>query len=226
MKLSKDHPILFLLKLRVVAYYFDIQAYFRNFSDRNLPVLINSEPVFCYLSFGMPATARSVLRAIVCAGRSRNDSESSGDDDRLDLLGDEDVLGDGLQWHLHEEEQTGGSISGIEGLLVTPGGSAGPQASDEETGSPSPGGISDPQGGSSDDEMALPLTPGGVEGPQGSDVTPGGTEYPQGGDEPMNDSYHSDDAMLGELGTGPVTPGGPYRPQGCVGVEAIPFSCG
>ena len=72
MKLSKDHPILFLHKLRVVVYYFDIQAYFRNFSDRNFPVLINSEPVFCYFSFGMPATARSVLRSIVCAGRSRN----------------------------------------------------------------------------------------------------------------------------------------------------------
>ena len=39
----------------------------------------------------------------------------------------------------------------------------------------------------------------------------------------MNDSYHSD---LGELGTGPVTPGGPFRPQGCVGVEATPFSRG
>ena len=155
----------------------------------------------------MPATARSVLRAIVCDGRSRNDSESS-DDDQLDLLSYEDVLGDGLQWHLHEEEQTEGSfISGIEGTLVTPGGSAGPQGSDEETGSPSPGGISEVPQGSSDDEMALPLTPGGVEGPQGSDITPGGTEYPQGGDEPMNDSYHSDDAMLGELGTGPVTPG-------------------
>ena len=45
-----------------------------------------------------------------------------------------------------------GSISGIEGLLVTPGGSLGPQGSDEEGVSPSPGGISDPQGGSSDDE--------------------------------------------------------------------------
>ena len=32
----------------------------------------------------------------------------------------------------------------------------------------------------------------------------------------MNDSYHSD---LIELGTAPVTPGGPFRPQGCVGVE-------
>ena len=32
----------------------------------------------------------------------------------------------------------------------------------------------------------------------------------------MNDSYHSD---LFELGTAPVTPGGPFRPQGCVGVE-------
>ena len=121
----------------------------------------------------MPATARSVLRAMGF-GCSRNDSESS-DDDRLDLLGDEDVLGDGLQWHLHEEDQTGGSISGIEGLLVTPGGSLGPQGSDEEGVSPSPGGISDPQGGSSDDEgLALPLTPGGIEGPQGSDITPGG----------------------------------------------------
>ena len=54
----------------------------------------------------MPATARSVLRAIVCAGRSRNDSGSSSDDDQLDPLGDEDVLGEVLQWHLHEEEQT------------------------------------------------------------------------------------------------------------------------
>ena len=53
----------------------------------------------------------------------------------------------------------------------------------------------------------------------------GGAEYPHGddGDDPMNDSYHSD---LGELGTGPVTPGGPFRPQGCVGVEATPFSGG
>ena len=74
--------------------------------------------------------------------------------------------------------------------------------------------------------MAVPLTPGRVEDPQGSDVTPGGIEYPQGGDEPMNDSYHFDDAMLGTLGTGPVTPGGPYRPQGSGGVKAIPFSCG
>ena len=129
-------------------------------------------------SFGMPATASSVFRAMGF-GCSRNDSDSS-DDERLDLLGDEDVLGDGLQWHLHEEEQTGGSISGIEGLLVTPGGSLGPQGSDEEGVSPSPGGISDPQGGSSDDEMALPLTPGGVEGPQGSDITPGGPNILKG----------------------------------------------
>ena len=82
---------------------------------------MNQSFAISFASFGMPATARSVLRAIVCAGRSRNDSGSS-DDDRLDLLGDEDVLGDGLQWHLHEEEQTEGSISGIEGTLVTPGG--------------------------------------------------------------------------------------------------------
>ena len=118
----------------------------------------------------MPATTSSVFRAMGF-GCSRNDSDLS-DDERLDLLGDEDVLGDGLQWHLHEEEQTGGSISGIEGLLVTPGGSLGPQGSDEEGVSPfprgtSPRGISDPEGGSSDggsseDEgLAVPLTPGG-----------------------------------------------------------------
>ena len=120
----------------------------------------------------MPATASSVFRAMGY-GCSGHDSDSS-DDERLDLLGHE--APDGLQWHLDDEEdQTGGSISGIEGLQVTPGGFLGPQGSDEEGVSPSPGGISNPQGGSSDDEgLALPLTPGWVEGPQGSDITPGG----------------------------------------------------
>ena len=55
----------------------------------------------------MPATASSVFRAMGYGLCSGHDSDSS-DDERLDLLGDEDVLGDGLQWHLHEEEQTGG----------------------------------------------------------------------------------------------------------------------
>ena len=67
------------------------------------------------------------------------------DDDRLDLLGDEDVLGEGLQWHLHEEEQT--EEESVSGILVTPGG------------------ISISQGG---DEGTL-VTPGGSTGSKGSD---------------------------------------------------------
>ena len=124
----------------------------------------------------MPATggytARSVFRSMGLCSR-RDDSDSS-DDERLDLLGHEEAP-EGLQWHLDEQEQdqTGGSISGIEGLSVTPGGYLGPQGSDdEEEVSPSPRvasprGVSDPEGGSSDggssdDEgLAVPLTPGG-----------------------------------------------------------------
>ena len=115
----------------------------------------------------MPATASSVFRAMGYG----HDSDSS-DDERLDLVGHEEAP-DGLQWHLDDEEnQTGGSISGIEGLSVTPGGFPEPEGSDDEGDSPSPRvtsprGISDPEGGSSDggssdDEgLALPLTPGG-----------------------------------------------------------------
>ena len=132
--------------------------------------LINSEPVFIKSSFSMPATARSVFRSMgyLC---SRRDSDSS--DDEFDLLRHEEAP-DGLQWHLDDEQdQTGGSISGIEGLSVTPGGYLGPQGSDdEEEVSPSPRvasprGVSDPEGGSSDggssddERLAVPLTPGG-----------------------------------------------------------------
>ena len=86
----------------------------------------------------MSATARNVLRAIVCAGRSRNDSGSSSDDDRLDLLGDENVLGEGLQWHLHEEEQS--EEESIPSILVTPGGISNSQGGDQEGTLVTPGG--------------------------------------------------------------------------------------
>ena len=124
----------------------------------------------------MPATARSVFRAMgLC---SRRDESDSSDDERFDLLGHEEAP-DGLQWHLDEQEQdqTGGSISGIEGLSVTPGGYVEPEGSDDEGDSDSPSprvasprGVSDPEGGSSDggssdDEgLAVPLTPGGGRG--------------------------------------------------------------
>ena len=80
----------------------------------------------------MPATARSVFRSMgyLC---SRRDSDSS-DDERLDLVRHEEAP-DGLQWHLDDEEeqdQTGGSIFGIEGLSVTPGGFLEPEGGDEE----------------------------------------------------------------------------------------------
>ena len=136
--------------------------------------LINSEPVFIKSSFSMPATARSVFRSMgyLC---SRRDSDSS--DDEFDLVRHEEAP-DGLQWHLDDEQdQTGGSISGIEGLSVTPGGYVEPEGSDDEGDSDSPyprvaspRGVSDPEGGSSDggssdDEgLAVPLTPGGGRG--------------------------------------------------------------
>ena len=131
--------------------------------------LINSEPVFIKSSFSMPATASSVFRSMgyLC---SRRDSDSS--DDEFDLVRHEEAP-DGLQWHLDDEQdQTGGSISGIEGLSVTSGGFSEPEGGDEEGVSPSPRvtsprGISDPEGGSSDggssddERLAVPLTPGG-----------------------------------------------------------------
>ena len=122
----------------------------------------------------------------------RDEDDSSDDDERFDLI---DRAPEGMAWHLdeleEEQDQTGGSISGIEGLSVTPGGFPEPEGSDDEGDSPSPRvtsprGISDPEGGSSDggssdDEgLDLPLTPGGGEGPQGGDITPLGAEFPHG----------------------------------------------
>ena len=122
----------------------------------------------------MPTTASSVFRFMGLCNR-RDEDDSSDDDERFDLI---DRAPEGMAWHLDEQEeqdQTGGSISGIEGLSVTPGGYVGPQGSDDEGDSDSPSsprvasprGVSDPEGGSSDggssdDEgLAVPLTPGG-----------------------------------------------------------------
>ena len=127
-------------------------------------------------SFSMPTTASSVFRFMGLCNR-RDEDDSSDDDERFDLI---DRAPEGMAWHLDEQEeqdQTGGSISGIEGLSVTPGGYVGPQGSDDEGDSDSPSprvasprGVSDPEGGSSDggssddERLAVPLTPGGGTG--------------------------------------------------------------
>ena len=146
----------------------------------------------------MPTTASSVFRFMGLCNR-RDEDDSSDDDERFDLI---DRAPEGMAWHLDEQEeqdQTGGSISGIDGLSVTPSGYVGPQGSDDEGDSDSPsspGGVSDPEGGISDDErLAAPLTPGGEQGPQGGEITPLGAGFPHGGevDQPMNDLIgHSD----------------------------------
>ena len=163
----------------------------------------------------MPLTASKLFKSFGYCNRRGDDSDSS-DDDQYDQI---DRAPKGMAWHLGEEEeeqedQTGGSISGIAnlGLSVDDEG-----VSDSPS---SPGGVSDPEGGDSDDErLAAPLTPGGEQGPQGGEITPLGAGFSHGGevDQPMNDLIgHSD---LVELSAGPATPGGPYQPYGCVGVE-------